>query len=56
MVKDRIDKKTLSVKRKKTKTPFPKTKLARCTGKGEAFKTNVEFKNYVKTYNVIRIT
>ena len=31
---------------KKQKTPFPKTKLARCTGKGAAFKTNVELKNY----------
>jgi len=33
---------TLNVK---IKTPFPKTKLARCTGKGVAFKTNVELKN-----------
>ena len=30
------------------KTPFPKTKLARCTGKGVAFKTNVELKNLCK--------
>ena len=33
---------------KKQKTPVPKTKLARCTGKGVAFKTNVELKTYVK--------
>jgi len=32
-----------NVKRKKTKTLFLKTKLARCTGKGVAFKTNVDF-------------
>ncbi|MGV0923476.1 hypothetical protein [Empedobacter tilapiae] len=36
-------------KKQKQKLPFPKTKLARCTGKGMAFKTNVEFKNNVKT-------
>ncbi|WP_291067843.1 MULTISPECIES: hypothetical protein [unclassified Empedobacter] len=34
--------------KKKQKTPFPKTKLARCTGKGVAFKTNVELKNLCK--------
>ncbi|CAM3436535.1 hypothetical protein EMST110833_14310 [Empedobacter stercoris] len=37
-----------NVERKKKKNPFPKTKLARCTGKGVAFKKNVELKNDVK--------
>ncbi|WP_313636367.1 hypothetical protein [Empedobacter sp.] len=42
-----VKRRTLSVKliTQKDKTPFPKTKLARCTGKGVDFKTNVELKN-----------